>query len=471
MTVGPNFSRRRISDPDTATRNTGILRASDRSCAKRSEENLQVTGGHCRADRNLHAVVGFRGYTQLVVASRSYGSGISSVENQGVHSPCQRRGLRMEQLPWLLRDLFPVTNRYIYMNHASVSPLSTRVAESMKRQIDGTMRGGTTATDEWGRMYDRARDLAAQLIGTRPQQIAFLRNTSDAICSVANGITWKPGDNLVTSRSEFPSNIYPWLRVAEERGVEMRLVEAPDGCVREDAILDRIDDHTRVVALSWVHFVSGHRLNLAPIAERCRRHDALFVVDAIQGLGALALSVERDGVDAVAAGANKFLLGPEGVSLLYLSERALDRVHPTVVGWYSVKKFRDYLDYRLDFRSGARGFEPGTMNTVGLYGLAAAIELFLEVGPPVIERYLLDLRGHLADRLRAAGYTVAGSPSRDKVSAIVACRHPVRSAERLAEGLIRGNTIVSARLGWLRLSPHFYNSFDEADRVVEALTT
>src|SRR6185369_11782894 len=218
-----------------------------------------------------------------------------------------------------------------------------------------------------------------------------MRNTSEAISTVANGLAWRAGDNIVTNNVEFPANVYPWMRIAEKHNVTIKKALEHDGRIDADELLALVDERTRVVTLSWVQFASGFRSNIQHIGRFCRERGVLFFVDAIQGLGGLQLDVERDSVDAFAADAHKYLLGPEGIAVMYISERVLEQIEPTVVGWMSVKQEEHSFDYRLDYREGALRFECGTLNTVGVYGLGAATDLLLEVGPAAIEAYLLDL--------------------------------------------------------------------------------
>lgn len=368
-----------------------------------------------------------------------------------------------------IRSLFPVTRNYIYMNHAAVSPLSTRVRDAMLGLIEDVAANGVANYLVWTEMYDRVRSSAARLVNAQSHEIAFMRNTSDAISAVANGLDWREGDNLVTCNVEFPANVYPWKRIAAERRVDVRMAAERNGRVDPEELLSLVDDRTRVVALSWVQFGSGFRSDLTAIGSFCRERDILFFVDAIQGLGGLRLDVERDFVDAFAADAHKYLLGPEGIALLYVSDRVLPRVKPTVVGWTSVKRYEDYLNYNLDYREGALRFECGTLNTAGVYGLGAALDLFLESGPDEIERYLLGLTAYLAEKLESKGYIAVSSRRPGETSGIVACVHPVHDAAALYHLLSSKNIMTAPRVGRLRISPHFYNTRAEVDELVDAL--
>ena len=368
-----------------------------------------------------------------------------------------------------MRSLFPVTEKYVYLNHAAVSPLSTRVRDAMTRLVDDVTLNGSANYYDWVDTYERARASAARLVNARPQEIAFMRNTSDAISAVANGLAWRAGDNIVTCDVEFPANIYPWMRVADKHGLTIRKASERDGRVDADELLSLVDERTRVVTISWVQFASGFRSDIQRIGNFCRARGVLFFVDAIQGLGGLQLDVERDAVDAFAADAHKYLLGPEGIAVMYVSERVLDQIEPTVVGWTSVKHWDDHLNYRLDYRDGALRFECGTLNTVGVYGVGAAVDLLLEVGPAAIEAHLLGLGDYLAEGLSGKGYKVVSSRRAGETSAIVCCTHPRHTAAKLYHHLLERHVVTAPRAGRLRVSSHFYNTRDDMDALIAAL--
>jgi selenocysteine lyase/cysteine desulfurase len=339
----------------------------------------------------------------------------------------------------------------------------------MKALVDDVTTNGSVNYADWLQTYEDARSSAARLVNAHPREIAFMRNTSEAICAVANGIDWRAGDNVVTCNVEFPANVYPWMRLCDERGIHLKRSEEREGRIDADELLSRVDDRTRVVTISWVQFASGFRSDLARIGRFCRERDIIFVVDVIQGLGGLELDVERDYVDAFAADAHKYLLGPEGIALLFVSDRVIDRIKPTVVGWTSVKHYEQHLDYNLDYREGALRFECGTLNTAGVYGLGAAINLFLEVGPEQIEGYLVGLGDYLSERLTSKGYRVVSSRLPGEKSGVVTCTHERHSPRELHRLLRAKNVITAARANRLRISPHFYNTREEVDLLIDAL--
>jgi selenocysteine lyase/cysteine desulfurase len=241
-----------------------------------------------------------------------------------------------------IRALFPIAQRIVYLNHAAVSPLPTTTVQAIESQLHDVHENGSLHFRDWLAVKNNARQLLANLLGCRPAQVAFMRNTSDSLSTIANGLKWRAGDNIVTFRHEFPSNIYPWIRIRDTAGVELRMCEERNGRVDVDELVSMIDSQTRVVAISHVQFASGYRIDLERIGRVARDHGALLVVDVIQSLGVIAINVDAELIDAAAGASHKWLLGPEGVGYLYLSDRAREMIEPTLVGWVSVPNPDDY---------------------------------------------------------------------------------------------------------------------------------
>ncbi len=267
---------------------------------------------------------------------------------------------------------------------------------------------------------------------------------------------------------EFPSNVYPWMGLAS-RGVEYRQVEERDGRIDPDEILARIDSRTRMLALSWVQYASGFRSDLARLGRACRERGVLFVVDVIQGLGALALDVEADFVDVAAASAHKWLLGPEGIALLYVSDRVVERLRPARSGWRSMRDPFQWTAYDLTWNEGARRFESGTLNAYGIVALGGSLEVLLKAGAEEIEPRVLALADLAARGLKDLGFSVVSSRRRGETSGIVTAVPPGRSAQDLIKPLDQRGIVVAARAGRLRIAPHFYNTADEIERCLAEL--
>lgn len=367
-----------------------------------------------------------------------------------------------------LRREFSVTGRYAYLNHAAVSPLPRRSAERVAALAHDIALTGDRHWPDRNAEAERVRGLAARLFGARhPHEVSFAENTSTALSMVAEGLDWRPGDNVVGAAVEFPSNVYPWMNLAS-RGVEHRLVGEREGRLDLDELIGRIDGRTRVVALSWVQYASGFRSDLARIGAACRERGALFVVDVIQGLGALALDVERDLVDVAAGAAHKWLLGPEGIAVLYVSDRVVDRLRPVRAGWRSMHDQQSWTEFRLDWNDGAKRYESGTLNVLGIAALGGSLEVLLEAGIEAIEPRVLALADRAARGLAERGFDLLSSRRPGEASGIVMATHPGRATDDLVNHLAERGVIVAARAGRLRVSPHFYNTEDEVDRLLNA---
>lgn len=368
-----------------------------------------------------------------------------------------------------LRALFPLTEHTVYLNHAAVSPPPVPTIEAVEAQMKDVAANGSLHYRQWVAVKERAREMAARLIGARPEQIAFMRNTSDGLSTVANGLRWRAGDNIVTFNREFPSNIYPWLRLREAFGVEVRMCDERDGRIDLSELISLIDERTRVVAISHVQYGSGFRADLERVGRAARARDALLVVDVIQSMGVMPIDVESELIDAAAA-CHKWMLTPEGVGLLYLSDRARERIAPTLVGWMSVPDPEDYANFEQGWKRGALAWETGTAATALLHGLEASLKLLHETGVAHIAGYLNELTDYLCERLQGRDYEIVSSRRTGEKSQIVCIKHrggltPMALYARLK----RQNIIAAPRGDRLRIAPHLYNLKDEIEALVNAL--
>src|SRR5688572_1204198 len=354
---------------------------------------------------------------------------------------------------------FPVTEQFAYLNHAAVAPLPRRAVQRMAAMAEDVSRTGDQHWADRNRETERVRGLAAQILGARdPREVSFCENTSTGLSYIAEGfVDWQPGDNVVGAALDFPSNVYPWMRLSDY-GVEYRQIPERDGRIDDGEVISRIDGRTRMVALSWVQYASGYRCDLARIGRVCRERGALLVVDVIQGLGALELDVERDLVDAAVGSAHKWLLGPEGIGLLYVSDRIVERLRPTRSGWRSMRDQLSWTELRVDFNEGAKRFESGTLNAYGITALGASLEILLEAGMDEVERRILSLADRAAAGLAERGWQVISSRAEGETSGIVTAVHPEHDPDEMVRKLAERGVIVAARAGRFRVSPHFYNT-------------
>ena len=367
------------------------------------------------------------------------------------------------------RNEFPVTDTYAYMNHAGVAPLSNRVREAMIGFVQDATINGAVNVEAWVETAEICRSKAAQLINADASEIAFMKNTTQGILIAANGIDWKEGDNVVTTAVEFPANVYPWWSLKERFGVETRMVPEHEGRINLDDLVAAIDNKTRVLTISHVEFASGFRNDMRAIGEICKEHNIWFVVDAIQSLGVIEVDVKSCNIDILAADGHKWLLAPEGAAIFYCSNEKLDQLINTNVGWSSVVNPREFLDYDLTLKPDATRFEEGSYNTTGLYGLNAALDLLFEVGNATIEKRILELTSKLIDGLEEKGYQV--KTPRDDVdrAGIVIFESNNHTPERIVELLQDQNIVTAGRGSGIRVSPHFYNTASEIDRLLEVL--
>ncbi len=368
-----------------------------------------------------------------------------------------------------LRSLFPVTGRATYLNHAAVSPPPTPTIQAIQSQLEDVSNNGSINFRRWIATKERARKLIAGLLGARPEQIAFMRNTSDGLSTVANGLPWKAGDNLVTFSREFPSNVYPWLRLREAFGVEVRMCAEREGRIDLNELIGLIDDRTRVVAISQVQFASGFRADLERLGRAARRHDALLVVDVIQALGVIPTNVEAELIDVAAGAGHKWLLTPEGIGMLYLSDRARERIEPTLVGWISVANPEDQSNFDQPWNSGALAWETGTAPSALFYGLEASLKLLIETGVERIAAHLEELTDYLCERLAGSAYQVVSSRLPGEKSQIVCLHHQELDAMAVYSFLSQKNIITAPRGGRLRIAPHCYNTADDIDQLLNNL--
>jgi len=365
-----------------------------------------------------------------------------------------------------IRKEFPVVNSRVFFDHAKVAPVSRRVREAVSAFAGDAAEFGTAHYAEWMRGVEDVRASFARLINADPGEVAFVKNTSEGISIVANGIDWCAGDNVVVPDIEFPANVYPWMNL-EQRGVETRLARSVDGRVPFEAIAGRVDGRTRVVSVSSVEANSGFRNDLNRLGALCRERGIFFCVDAIQSLGALPMDVKKDRIDFLAADGHKWLMSFEGLGGFYISSRVLEKIHPAVVGWDSVVNATDYMNYDFTLRPDARRFEEGSFNVMSIHALGAALSLLHEVGVENIEARLMQLGDYILEGLRRRGLEILSSTLPGERSGIIS--FAVADPAKLAAVMESNRVSLTVRDGLVRLSPHVYNTEAEADRFFEVL--
>jgi selenocysteine lyase/cysteine desulfurase len=311
--------------------------------------------------------------------------------------------------------------------------------------------------------------MIARLINAESEErIALTANTSDAINIVASGLPWSSGDHILLNEMEFPANVWPYVAV-KRYGVTLEFLPCPEGSITVESIQRSLRPTTRVVALSAVQFLTGYRADLESIGALCRSRNILFIVDGIQAVGAVPVDVQRMKIDALAAGAQKWQMAPQGTGFLYLTEELQHRVQQAYVGWLSVETPWNFVDYNQPLAHSARRYEGGTLNITGLWGYHAALQLLLEIGIPAIADHILSLTEKLSMWLSQLPGAQLLSPSlREERAGIVTIGLPASlSADAVFQVLSERRVQISLREGKLRYSPHFYNSPAEMESVAE----
>jgi selenocysteine lyase/cysteine desulfurase len=326
------------------------------------------------------------------------------------------------------------------------------------------MESGSLHYDQWLDAYEGLRVAAARLIGADRGEIAMIKNTSEGIATVAMGLDWRPGDKIVAFREEFPANYYPWLRLGSERCtvVWLSVTDSLD-------TIDRACHGAKLLAISFVQYLSGHRVDLNAIGEICRRRGCFFFVDAIQGLGAFPLDVRAANIDALSADGHKWMLGPEGCGILYVRKERQDSIFPEEFGWTNVAGYNDYASRDMALRPDAGRYECGTLNTIGCFGLRASVELILEVGVERIGPVVQALASQLAEGAERKGYQLLGERTAENGSGIIAINKAGVDSRKIVRDLKDRGIVAAPRQGFVRFSPHFYVSPEDIEKVVDQL--
>src|SRR5437016_1604664 len=367
---------------------------------------------------------------------------------------------------------FPVAREKIFLAHAGVAPLPRRVADAV-RDYAGLCTQGDQETLLPAQQVHHSRALAARLLNARPDEIALVGPTSLALSFIAAGLPWRKNENVLIYFDDYPANVYPWMALAE-RGVEVRFLSASEpGRLRPLEVIGQVDEQTRLVALASCHFVSGYRIDLDAIGEALHQRNILLCVDAIQTLGAFPTTVEH--IDFLAADAHKWLLGPCAAGIFFVRKSLQERLHPTAFGWHNVRCPNYVAQEEMVFRADARRYEAGSQNLLGLVGLNAALELVLEIGNGNIAAELLRKGALLVSGLQNKGYTVlnAEAPPANASGIVTFYREGADMGAIYAKLEAAGikTSLRSDRAGreYLRLSPHFYNTDAELQRVLDCV--
>jgi cysteine desulfurase/selenocysteine lyase len=370
---------------------------------------------------------------------------------------------------------FPLTQEVAYLNAAGLGLVPEPVIEQHEELLRELGARGTCGFFSHEPLVRQGpRDAGARLLGADPDSIAIVTNVTEAICQIAWWLRPGAGTNVVSIDVDIAAVTYPWLRVAEETGAEVRFVSArenpADLSVEQIAAL--VDERTAAISVSHVQWVTGHRFDLATLAELAHAHDALLVVDAMQSVGVVPVDVVASGVDLLVSGSFKWLCSYAGAAVCYLRPELAERIRPTFVGPHSTNPKPPYGDFdstRLDLEPGARQLEFASQSHGARIALVAAIDYLLEVGIERIEQHVLALNTRLADGVEQLGGRLV-TPRDDRARAgILTVAFPGRDAQELVGKLEQRGVIALPRMGYVRFSPHLYNSDADIDHALSVL--
>lgn len=377
------------------------------------------------------------------------------------------------------RELMPVSDRYAYFDHAAVGPIPLPAAEAIRRWTDQSLLQGDVCWPEWSGAAGRLRNSTARLLSCQPKEIALIPNTTFGINMIAQGYRWGAPrtESVVVLSNEFSSNLLPWLAL-EKRGVEIRRVHVDEnGVVSLDAIRNAIDASTRLVAVSWVGYFSGYRLDLAKLCELVHESGAQLFVDAIQGLGVFTLNTQAIPIDYLAADGHKWMLGPEGAGLLFIRQKNLERLEPLMQGWGSLQMAGNFRTDNMVLKDDASRYEGGSANHVGQIGFSASLDLLLNLGCNLannpISGAVLDNALSIEEGLKSMGANVFRSRSTmgadSELSGILTFEVPDVDPNAIRSRLLGEEIVVSVRHGRVRVATHAYNNAEDIQRLVETI--
>ena len=365
---------------------------------------------------------------------------------------------------------FPLADELIYLNHAAVAPWPLRTCNAVKAFAEQNSRYGAHCYPDWLKKESELRKQLLKLLNAPSvDDIALVKNTSEALSFVAYGLNWHDGDNIVSSNEEFPSNRIPWQSLAN-RGVEFREADLRRGTSPEQALFDQVDQKTRLLTISSIQFASGLRLDLEKIGRFCKHRDILFCIDAIQSLGAVEFDVQACHADFVMADGHKWMLGPEGLGVFYSTPCARDQLKLTQFGWHMMKNTHNYENKPWEIHPGARRFECGSPNMLGIHALSSSLSLLLETGLDKVEQAIIGhvdlLMNGIAENAQLELISDHAAPLQ---SGIVVFRHKSRDNAELFQTLQSKGVVCALRGQGIRLSPHFYHTEEELTRMIGIL--
>ena len=375
-----------------------------------------------------------------------------------------------------IADEFPYTD-IIHLNHAGVGRWPMRTVRAIHDFSKENARYGAIRSADWSKHATTLRTMLANLINAKSKdEIALLKNTSEALSLIAYGIDWQAGDNIVVAKQEFPSNRIVWEALKNSHAIEVRIVDLFASTSPEQALIDSSDEHTRLISTSSIQYATGYRMDLSYLGQHCRTADILFCVDAIQSLGAAAIDVQNSFIDFLAADAHKWLLAPEGIALLYCKNSHIPKLQLNQYGWNMVDDCNNYdaLYNESDIlkwqpKANASRFECGSLNHIGIYALHASLALLMEISLVEIHRKIALNVDYLSQHLDRNQFEPLTPNDKARRGGIFTFKALKQDTKALFKHLMENKVFCAYRGGGIRLSPHFYNKVEDLDKALELL--
>ena len=375
--------------------------------------------------------------------------------------------------PFVPTSDFPKRDDFIYLNAANVALMYEGCRTAISDWYDDVAFNGSNNFNELAEaeVFDTIHDLAAQLINVNPTDIAVGSSATELLSSLAWAIAPKKGENIISTDIVFPSTVYPWQRVANSTGCEIRLVKEKNNFIQIDDLIELIDQNTAVVSISHVEYANGQTFDLELLAEAAHDHNALLVVDATQSAGAIPIDVQKSPIDVLVSGAYKWLCGPFGSAFMYIAPHLLDKLEPGLVGFRSHENMWDLDGGRITYPATGRKFEFSTMAFGSALGLAESINYINDLGVDNIFEHNHRLAQRLIEGLQARGAEITSPLGGEEQSAIVMAYFEHNDPDEMIDSLNQDQVFVSCRGKSIRFSPHIYNTSENIDKALAAIDT
>jgi cysteine desulfurase / selenocysteine lyase len=369
------------------------------------------------------------------------------------------------------RSYFGLNKGVTYLNHAAHSPLPLPVREVFDKFLDSWQKTAHEHDAESFSMFETLRGKLAGFIGAKSDRIGYAPHTTFGMNVIASGLRWNPGDNIVISEKEFPASVYPWLKL-RNKGVEIRFAPTHGGFIDENSLISCVDKNTRLIHSSWVQYNNGYRVDVAKLGKFCSENNIVFSVDGIQGTGAVPIDVPAAKIDHFTCGCQKWMLAPCGSGFYYLSEKVESLMDPPYLGWMSVDwkmDFGDLMRYNLEPRLGPARYEIGSYPFQDLRALNAAVDILLSFERQAVWNHIRSLIDRLINYLsNRPGFEIVSSTAPERRSGILSFK--TENCRALYDFLTSQGFIISFRENGIRVSPHFYNSPDEIDALLDSIS-